>query len=348
MTERKLASVRRIKEIRPIDGADRIVCAVIDGWELVTQKSNNFQVGDLVVYFEIDSLLPEIEQFEFLRPHYVSKSQNGAGFRLKTIKLRGQVSQGLILPLQDIDGYKFIEDIQGSLVEVQEGQDLTDLLGVRKYEKVIPAQLAGKVRGNFPSHLIPKTDQERIQNCFDNWFYKWREDVFEVTIKLDGSSFTCYKWRDHVGVCSRNLELVDTDDNSFWQIMRKHDLVNKLRALGRNIAIQGELMGPGVQDNREGFTELRMFVFDIFDIDQQMYLSTFERHALIDQLELESVPVIETCAFPGFSSVKDFLRYAERESVNNPVAEGVVFKSITNPNCSFKAISNAYLLKGGD
>ena len=354
MTERKLASIRRIKEIREIPGADRIVCAVVDGWELVTQKANNFKPGDLVVYFEIDSLLPICDQFSFLEQYRVSakNSVNGEGYRLKTIKLRGQISQGLILPLEEaLSGLQKVVDVNtyapvwlfgGEVIMPEEGVDLTEYLGIKKYEKPIPAQLAGRIRGNFPS-FIRKTDQERIQNCFDKWFDKWKDHEFEVTLKLDGSSFTAYVTEERFGVCSRNLDLIETEDNTFWQVARKYDLENKMKAIGYSFAIQGELMGPGVQGNRERFEELDIYIFDIFDIEKQRYVGAFERWELCEKLGLKHVPIIDVSEF-HFTSVKEFLRYAERPSINHKQAEGVVFKSISNPDISFKAISNAFLM----
>ena len=352
-TDRKLASIRKIKEIRPIEGADRIVCAVVDGWELVTQKSNNFQVGDLVVYFEIDSLLPISEQFSFLEPYRVSakNSVEGEGYRLKTIRLRGQLSQGLILPI-DADMYR---KLLGSN-DFYDGMDVTELLGVKKYEKPIPANLAGKIRGNFPS-FIPKTDQERIQNCFDKFYDKWRDRWFEATIKLDGSSCTYYFVADEgiaingqqsgkFGVCSRNLDLLETDDNAFWQVARKYDIEGKMREIshGGSYAIQGELMGPGVQGNREQLTELDFFVYDIYDITDRVYLDANDRFLMTVEMGLKHVPVIDVSVFSGFDSVKKFLQYAERPSINNPQAEGVVFKCLEDTDISFKVISSAYLL----
>ena len=134
MTERKLASIRRIKAIEPIKGADRIVKAVVDGWELVTQKSNNFKPGDLVVYFSIDSLLPITEQFSFLEKYKVSakNSVNGEGYRLKTIKLRGTLSQGLILPIENlfetviVDGKNYINIPEQAISEDRNGVDIQD------------------------------------------------------------------------------------------------------------------------------------------------------------------------------------------------------------------------------
>lgn len=346
MTERKLASIRRIAEIREIEGADNIVCAVVDGWTLVTQKSNGFKEGDLVVYFEIDSVLPEREEFEFLRDRcYVSEknSVNGAGFRLKTIRLRGVYSQGLILPINTL--YAALLGTN----DWREGQDLTEVLGVVKYEKPLPAQLAGVARGNFPS-FVRKTDQERIQNCFNKLKHKWNDHEWEVTIKLDGSSFTAYfnKEDDRFGVCSRNLDLQETEGNAFWQVARKYGLEKKMDAYGRAMAIQGELVGPGIQGNKEGLAELDMYVFDIWDIDRQVYLGEHERRNICKVLGLNHVPIVDSRFSARDLSLDDILEMADGPSLKAKLREGLVFKSLNDPNVSWKAISNKWLLKTGE
>lgn len=365
MSERKLASVRRIAEIRPIEGADNIVCAVVDGWTLVTQKANNFKPGDLVIYFEPDSVLPEHPEFEFLRDRcYVSaeRSVNGAGFRLRTIRLKGVYSNGLILPLDlfftsDLDGLRLIGKMNEPIVRfpygLVEGADLTELLGVVKFERPLPAQLAGVAKGNFPGFLR-KTDQERIQNCFKYFQHDWSDHEWEVSIKLDGSSFTAY-YRTHpdlaegqFGVCSRNMELKETEDNAYWKVARKYGLEEKLRSLGRNIAIQGELMGPGIQGNKENLTELDMFVFDIYDINNHTYLGSHERQDITAQLGLKHVPIFSpTIKLTGYSC-EDLLKAAEGPSLNAKEREGLVFKSLNDPNISFKAISERWLVKNDE
>lgn len=391
---RKLASVRKIAAIDPIEGADRIVCATVDGWKLVTQKSNNFQPGDLVVYFEIDSFLPVREEFEFLRPScFKSTKHLGDGFRIKTIKLKGQVSQGLILPLDtffekmddgkyydlDLNEASFDEvvniidgiitmDLTSHFIEVKEGDDLTKRLEIKKWEKPLDPCLAGVARGNFPS-FIRKTDQERVQNLFGKLKGKKRQynpetgevteleeynfdqiNWWEVTLKLDGSSCTMYLKDDLFGVCSRNLDLKETADNIFWQVARKFDVEHKLRAAGRNVAIQGELMGPGVQGNRENFDNHRFYIFDIWDIDEQRYMSPTERLLFIVQNGLDSLPhapTIDRVALANFKTVDDFLKYAEVKSINHNVGEGIVFKN-QKGDFSFKVINNKFLLSEKD
>lgn len=371
--ERKLASVRRIAEIREIPGADKIVCAVVDGWELVTQKSNGFKPGDLVVYFEIDSLLPVRPEFEFLRDKcFVSaaRSVNGEGFRLKTIKLRGQISQGLILPLKELfdwnenDGCFEVtatsseptEDgmvISQSLYSLypEEGDDLTEFLGVKKFEKPMPSNLAGIARGNFPS-FIPKTDQERVQNIFNLLQRNAGDHTFEVTIKLDGSSMTVYNKKgpiDNFGVCSRNLDLEETAENTFWKVANKNGLREKLGDLPTSLAIQGELMGPGIQGNREKLEDIDLYVFDMYDIENGSYFPASVRHHLCTTMGLKTVPFLGYFKFSQFGSVKDLLDFADaQKSLNVEIAEGVVFKSLDDPSVSFKVISNKFLLGGGD
>lgn len=329
---RKLATVRRIASLDSIPDADKILCATIDGWKLVTAKDNGFQVGDLVIYLEVDSWVPH-DLAPFLSKGKEPREYNGVkGERLKTIKLRGQISQGLILPLEE-RGF-------------EEGADLTEILGIQKWEKPIPAQLAGTVKGNFPSFLR-KTDQERVQNLVRE-LEMWRvdNDTWEITEKLDGSSMTVYFNDGVFGVCSRNLDLKEDDNNAFWAVAKKLDLSNKLIALGRNIAIQGELVGEGVQGNLYKLKERKFCVFDVFDVDTQTYLTSVDRYKIVEELQLDHVPKI-THRGELPPSVDYALGMAEGKSLLNPdvMREGFVFKNENKTHRSFKAISNAWLLK---
>jgi RNA ligase (TIGR02306 family) len=340
---RKLASIRRIKDIQPIEGADEIELAFVDGWTVVVRK-NEVSVGDLVVYLEIDSWVPH-ELAPFLSKDREPKLFNGIpGERLKTVKLRGQISQGLILPIVDrvdedyfITGY-YQEDGIGTMVLVKEGDDVTEALHIQKWEPPIPLSLRGEMRGLFPTHLVPKTDQERIQNCFEDLVDC--DDDWEVSVKLDGSSITIFRHDDELRVCSRNIELKTTAESNIF--------VQQANKIGERIpnfiAIQGELMGPGIQGNRERFSEHQLFVYDIFDISQQKYLSSDERLEFCARLGLQHVPIIERSSkMPD--SVASALTLADGKSIRAAVREGIVFKSIQNPERSFKAISNKFLLK---
>ena len=222
--ERKLATIRKISNLSPIEGADKIEVATIDGWKVVVAKDVNHKVGDWVVYCEIDSFLPIKEEFEFLRKSSYKKMGDQEGFRLKTIKLRGQVSQGLILPMSVFGDFGWT---------VYEGLDVTERLGIVKYEPPIPAELAGKVKGLFPSFLR-KTDEERVQNLTSE-YEELKKQKFYVAEKLEGSSATFYYKDGEFGVCCRNLELLESEGNTFWKVARELDLENKMRNFGINI-----------------------------------------------------------------------------------------------------------------
>ena len=339
---RKLASIRRISEIKPIDGADAIEAVRVDGWWVVSKKGE-FKVDDMCVYFEVDSFLPVRSEFEFLRKScFRSTKHLGDGFRLKTIKLRGQISQGLVLPIGTFQFPWF------SHVNVKEGHDLTEELGVQKWELPLSPQLAGKAKGNFPSFL-KKTDQERIQNCYKEMKRDHADKLFEGSIKLDGSSMTVYLKDDVFGVCSRNLDLQETEDNTFWKVARKNKFEEMLRTYGKNVAIQGELMGPGIQGNRENLPDHEFFLFDVWDIDGQKYYTSLESGDFVADCrdsgyKLETVPYVSMIRIMEFS-LEDILKKSDVKSLNHPVAEGIVYRSMEDSSVSFKAINNKFLLE---
>jgi RNA ligase (TIGR02306 family) len=184
---RTLASIRTVTAAEPIPEADAIERVRVLGWWVVTKKGE-FTPGDRVVYCEIDSLLPERPEFEFLRASSYKPAQADeagqevlpAGFRIKTVKLRGQVSQGICFPLSVLP--------PGAPSE--EGADVTDLLGVRKWEPPLPVGMGGKVKGGFPGFL-PKTDETRVQ-VLEPVLQRHRGRTFHVTEKLDETSFTAF------------------------------------------------------------------------------------------------------------------------------------------------------------
>lgn len=365
MSERKLASVRRILSLDPIPEADLIETATVDGWQVVVQKAVGHKVGDLVCYFEIDSFLPVCEQFEFLRKSsYRNVPGLGEGFRLRTIKLKKQVSQGLIIPLRELS-------FEGKAARHEEGDDLTELLGVIKYDPPLPACLQGRAKGNFPL-FIRKSDQDRIQNVAHRLDL---DQVWEESLKLDGSSMTAYikteksepfdngdAWVQveelRTGVCSRNLELkIDEENagNSFVAMFNKLGLDKKLREVRNMVdfdfAIQGELMGPGIQGNREKFEDFRFFLFEVFDITNQTKLGSSWRNDIAALLGVKQAPILGFSNLKGVT-VKDLLEYVDGVTAEpidghqwNKIPEGVVFKSENDPNVSFKVISNRFLMK---
>jgi RNA ligase (TIGR02306 family) len=330
---RKLATVRTVSEIRPITGADMIVLAVVDGWKCVVKK-DEFEAGDLAVYCEIDSFLPVKPEFEFLRKSSFKRMGDQEGFRLRTVKLRGQISQGLLLPLSVLDR------------PAEPGEDVTDELGIEKYEPPTPACLSGKVVGPFPA-TVQKTDEERIQNLASD-YDSFTEHSFYVTEKLDGTSFTAI-FDGELSVCGRNWQLAPDDSNSYWQIANRLELASHIHSLGRRIAIQGELIGPGIQGNRYKLKQAELYVFNVFDLDQFAYVEKEEVASICEQLGLQTVPFIELRSIP--ETIDEILEIAEGKSVLNPQTEreGLVWVSGSGQErISFKTISNKFLARGGD
>lgn len=335
---RKLVTIRTISEIIPIEGADQIEVVKLDGWQCVAKKGE-FLAGQKAVYHEIDSFLPQHPRYDFLTGRGIQTNGDGSkGYRLRTVRLRKQLSQGLALPLS------MFPELQEPMPE-----DLSELLGVTKYEPALPAQLAGQAKGLFPSFL-KKTDQERIQNC--PWVLQDRESEWEVTQKLDGSSMTAF-WSDgEFGVCSRNLELQETEGNTFWQVANRNRMRERLADLGKNIALQGELIGPGIQGNMHGLAQAEFYLFDIWLIDKRRHASIDERAELMAMpqlLGIKEAPVLEfdvtTQVFGGSISVALDYAASVRDKINpaNKTPEGVVWKRKDGRE-SFKIISTKYLL----
>lgn len=354
--ERKLSSLQIISDIQPIEGADMIELAIVNGWKVVVAKAVGHKIGNMVVYCEIDSFLPIREEFEFLRKSSFKKMGEAEGFRLKTIRLRGQVSQGLILPL-DIFG-----DFSWTAFE---GLDVTERLGIVKYEPPIPAQLAGKVKGYFPG-FIRKTDEERIQNLATN-YEKLKQETYYVTEKLDGSSATYYLRDGAFGVCSRNLELAEPDEfvegmmlcddgierprqqNTFWKVAQELRIKEKLEkvyvANGTSLSVQGELIGEGIQGNPYNIKGQTLRLYNIFNIDTQEYYGLPEFLETAEHiLDLPTVPVLSV-DFKLPETIDELIKYADGKSVLNAktIREGIVIRNLDR-TISFKAISNIFLL----
>lgn len=343
---RKLASIRLVNNVFPIDNADSLEAVQVGGWVCVTQK-NLFKPGDVGIYFEIDSFLPASDsRFSFLEKQFIHFNEK-KGARLRTIRLRGQLSQGLFLPVT-----KFPE-----VENMPVGSDVTEILGIEKWEPFIPAQLAGEVVGTYP-YFIPTSDQERIQNL-DNELSENQGQEFEVTIKLDGSSMTVYRNDKALdkngsirqGVCSRNWELRETAGNSLWRVTRKNGILEALEYLGRNLAFQGEIIGNGIQGNPEKLSGQEFYVYNIYDIDSSKYLSPDQRMDILKDLndngfKISHVPVEPTLVLNH--TMEEILAMADGTSLNpTQKREGLVFKR-KDGLFSFKAISNWYLEKHKD
>jgi RNA ligase (TIGR02306 family) len=388
--ERKLATIRRIQDIQSIEGADFIELVHINGWQCVSQKGN-FKISDLGIYFEIDSFLPASKpQFAFLEKEF--KMWKGKlGYRLRTKKLKKQISQGLLLPLSD-----FSSELRS--IKIEEGTDVTELLGIGKWELDIKDSTSGGMGGlglnrRFFPNFVPKTDEERVQNLPNVLTHLSKNLLFEVTEKLDGTSATYFYGGDkpEFGICSRNYWLKKPSifsqvwfrtkgqiipiriwritksllrtwwsdsqgielQNSYWGIATKYKFMELLPKLDKQYAIQGEIIGPGIQNNQYKLKEQEFYIFNIYDIQDHRYLNPSERIELLISIQndhnnsVKHVPILDQILLTNkFTELKDIIEYADgKSSINNKIRrEGVVFKR-EDGKFSFKSISNEYLLK---
>lgn len=355
---RKLASIQRIDDIQPIEGRDRIVLATVEGWHVIVTK--DFNVGDKVIFCEIDSVLPEKPEFEFLRPKK---------FHIKTMKMAGVVSQGICFPL-DILPEKYRD--------CEIGEDVTEVIGVTQYEPTMdkePSDYAGYKqkhakkypqflmrfawfrklvlpkprKGGFPS-FISKTDEERVQNM--TWIVNDKRE-WVATEKVDGQSGTWALVR-HKGlfrdkfeyiVCSRNLRLMHPDNSSYWRVSEKYQIENALKNMIGDrewIAIQGECIGPKIQKNKYKREDYEMYVFNL--IYPSGRVDSVRAKSICENKGFNFVPIIDT-KYILPDTVDEILAYADGQSVlADTMREGIVFRSADGKQ-SFKAVSNAFLLK---
>ena len=365
---RKLASVQKIKAIKPIEGADRIEIVQVLNWDCVASKGE-YQVGDMVIYFEIDSLLPDIPAFEFLKGSSWSQKLNK--YKIRTHKFRGQISQGLVIPIRQLtEIYNQINKSALSSIDYDEGDDLTALLKIEKYEPPVSNGPLGDIINH--EWYVPKTDEERIQVCAENVlpeYMKSEQGDWYTSVKLDGTSCTAGLFEDAFLIGGRNQWY--KDDNMYTTTVRKYITEEKLRAYqettGMYVVFQGELCGPGIQCNRLGLKEKDWFIFNVFTSDTGK-MDSYTKCDLLNMLNiceyfgLKTVPLIPFEAKFDFKTttdidetVENLLKYVDSikyrtffdDASPNQIAEGAVFR-MNDMSYSFKVISNKFLLKGGE
>jgi len=365
---RKLATIRQISNIEPIDGADKIELATIDGWQCVVGKGE-FNKDDLCVYFEIDSILPVRDCFEFMAKRH---------YRVKTAKFLKQISQGLVMSINDIvlvNGKK--------ITKYNLGDDVTELIGITKHDPQVDKEFRGTSRKKlnpiiswmfryewfrrlYPSKarktwplFIKKTDEERIQNMPS---YIKHTGLVYITEKLDGTSATYFYNKHKFGVCSRNIWLQRETNNKWWHIAKLYGIKNKLKSCKRSIYIQGEIIGQGIQKNRYNIKDVDFYVFNVVDIKTNTSYNFKELQMFCNNYNFKMVPSLFTGMvylkelFPNQSlllSLQEIIEFSGKDNskLANVLREGIVVRDAVSNDInklSFKVVNPHFLLKHGE
>ena len=326
----KQTYIGQIQELIQIPGAEKIESAIVNcgkggKWQGCVQKQT-FSVGDKCMVFLQDSILPEIPEFEHMRKHR---------FRVRMCRFLKTPSEVLISPIAP----------SSSMEELPIGEEISDIVGVTKYEKPISISIAGECKGNFPS-FIPKTDEVNFQTIPD-LIKDYIGYPCWITLKYDGTSATFYHRDGEVGVCSRNLEKKLTSQDVYNRIDKEYRITQQLQESNLNYAIQGEIYGPGIQKNPLGVSQLSFACFDIYDIDTHKYLLPFEREELLDRFGIPSVKLIYQTVWL-YTDFEQIRTLADQNLSNGKPAEGVVVriydhsKEFLDNRISFKIINLNY------
>ena len=318
----KLASFEIITEILPIEGADRIELARVQGWQSVIKKGE-YKVGDRVIFVPIDTIIQPAEWNKFLW----DKEDPTKPIRVKTVKLRGVVSQGLIFPTSLVSA----QEIWDHMDDPSEDVSIAGILGITKYEKPISVSLAGIALGNFPTHLISKTDEDNLLSNISVLEELKQADFVQATLKMDGTSATYIKdVEGNFHVCSRNLELKNTETSVYWQIARKYKLEEQMRS---GTCLQGEICGPGIQGNPAGLNELSFFKFNFKDLASQEYRNFYFSSKDTWLTNIPAVKEVKTWTKEEFQNMtvvdlQEFVNSLVYKDSNKP-AEGIVLRGLT-------------------
>ena len=347
---RKLASIQRIDKIEPIEDADNLELAFIKGWQVVVNK-NRFKVNELVVYFEIDSFLPIRDEFEFLRKtSYRKNDLMGEGFKLKTIRLRGKLSQGLIGKVDELSELKDIK------LEVD--KDVTDILGIKEWQVEERITTSGTMLGKLP-YFIPHTDEIRIQNE-PKLLNEFKDKEYYISTKMDGSSHSIGVDENGIHVTGHNYEYKDDGSFAFYNIVKERRIDEKVLAYYKKynfntFVIQGELCAPGIQKNRLKLVKPEWYVFTIIIDGKRVRLNRMID--ICEELDLYTVPIEEVAYdLPSkYPTIESLLSRADGQYPNGGKKEGIVIRTFDPEYCplicaplSMKVINNNYLLKNDE
>jgi RNA ligase (TIGR02306 family) len=316
----QLATFETITEIIPIEGADRIELAKVQAWQSVIRK-NDYKVGDQVIFVPIDTVLtPAV-----WNKHLWDKNDPTKPIRVRTVRMRGAVSQGLIFPKSLVSAQEIFDHMDDPTEDVS----IAGMLGITKYEKQIHASLAGVAKGDFPSHFVSKTDEDNLKSNTRAFAELKNCAAVSISLKLDGTSGTFIKELDGTfRVCSRNLELHEDAENVHWQMARKYNLQELLKP---GTAIQGEIVGPKIQKNPMGLNAPELFCFNYKNLQTSKYHHADEHTLDLIPTGLKWVPHIATLSQTAFQyeTIESLQELANKQQYANGVAaEGIVLRGL--------------------
>ena len=303
-----LATIQKIQEVNIHPNADALSIAKVLGWNVIIKK-DEYKIGDLACYVCIDTVLPEKAEFEFLRNKH---------FRIQPIRLRKEPSNGILFPLSILPPREN---------PYQEDEDVTDLVGVIKYERPMPAQLMGDAHGTIPGWLI--ISDELSLRSYPDALVEMYGRPYYTTVKYDGSSGNFFIKDNEFGVCSRRIHLKESEGNSFWKMAKKYNVENALRTAFPNIdiSINAEVYGPGIQKNPLGITEIDMALYNLFDIKHRVYLGYDALVKFSNEAGIPMVKVIDEGIMFGHN-LEDLIKLSnEQKYPNGKPAEGIVVRS---------------------
>lgn len=348
------ATIQEILEINEHPNADALELATILGWQVVIKK-DQFKVGDKVVYVGLDSILPPHEAFEFL-----AKQK----YRIKTAKLRGEMSYGIVFSLDTVFEVSDMWNKQDISTEEDQffakeyaevGDDVTEIMGVKKYEKPVPK--CQDAKGGFPTSIIRKTDEERVQNI-PHIIDEIGDREIYITVKADGSSLTVLKDADELSVCSRNMILKEPENihsaSNFWAATYKYGLDE----IPSGYYVQAELIGPSIQSNPHGVDSLEIRVFNVGLIRKGNTQLPLNYDDMVNFCSYYNLPMAELVyrGKKNFETIDDLEKIANAVRYENgKIGEGVVIRYTESEDdfkmqkpLSFKMISPKYALKHGE
>ncbi len=332
-----LATVEKIVSITPILNADSIELLRVQGYQSVAKKKIHKE-GDLVCFIQPDSCVPRAEWNKFLWPKS-DQDPNGKAIRLRAVTMRGALSQGLVIPLKELN----------LGIDVVENQDLTDILKIVHYEKPVTF-IAGNPSGTFPHHLLSRTDEPRIQSNLKVLPEFIGLECY-LTMKYDGSSFSAIYNNKKLEICSRSFSLHEDDSNVFWRVAKKYNIPEKLIEYNKNFAIQGECIGPKMNGNKLGLNELDLVIFTAKNLEEHRYLDYQELVDFCNKMNLKMVNqvgptfIFDENSFEKIQDIANNLKYP-----NDSWSEGLVCRPIKEKwsdklqdRLSVKFISENYL-----